>query len=412
MAMGRTHRGHLTQKGRQRSRAGGPHNKHRKGALAMSITTLHEALSPSDREILAADRKRWKRLGAGAHLDDWMAFGPGLLLRRQMAMKIAKTNEPQGRQYTAAFSALMVRDGLYDATTKTEPTKGTFSAVLWLNAEPHRLEILHEILRDLTPGQRARLNSPITAGQRVKAVAIERGLEQPPKQRPAKPSKPIDDAVAVLSDRVTDLEGENAHLLEQLAAADSTPHRDGAVDFEQARHTYVTSMTNWSDKAKAEAALQLVRDLKISMMDVQKLWRATTPSMTISLSDSKRRTKKADAPAPSLQDISLSRALTRRRRENRRSRCRRRRGRPGRRSPRLTWSCRSISIRLRSSRCQQPAHCHHRRRHQSPHLRPHSTWFGTSKDSASAANIGWGRSDDRRRTVRRCSCAGRQYETT
>lgn len=268
----------------------------------MSITTLHEALSPSDREILAADRKRWKRLGAGAHLDDWMAFGPGLLLRRQMAMKIAKTNEPQGRQYTAAFSALMVRDGLYDATTKTEPTKGTFSAVLWLNAEPHRLEILHEILRDLTPGQRARLNSPITAGQRVKAVAIERGLEQPPKQRPAKPSKPIDDAVAVLSDRVTDLEGENAHLLEQLAAADSTPHRDGAVDFEQARHTYVTSMTNWSDKAKAEAALQLVRDLKISMMDVQKLWRATTPSMTISLSDSKRRTKKADAPAPSLQE--------------------------------------------------------------------------------------------------------------
>jgi hypothetical protein len=34
----------------------------------------------------------------------------------------------------------------------------------------------------------------------------------------------------VLSNRVKDLEGENEHLREQLAAADSFPHREGGTE--------------------------------------------------------------------------------------------------------------------------------------------------------------------------------------
>jgi hypothetical protein len=89
---------------------------------------------------------------------------------------------------------------------------------------------LQEIMRDMTPGQLARFNSPITARQRVRAIAIERGLEEPPKQRATHMVKPRDDAVEVLSNRVKDLEGENEHLREQLAAADSFPHREGGTD--------------------------------------------------------------------------------------------------------------------------------------------------------------------------------------
>jgi hypothetical protein len=75
----------------------------------------------------------------------------------------------------------MMRDGFYDETTTTQPAKESFSAVLWFSEPPHRRQMLQEIMRDMTPGQLARFNSPITARQRVRAIAIERGLEEPPK---------------------------------------------------------------------------------------------------------------------------------------------------------------------------------------------------------------------------------------
>jgi len=78
-----------------------------------------------------------------------------------------------------------------------------------------------------TPGQRARFNSPITARQRVKKIAVERELEEAP-TRAVKPPK--DDAAKALSDQARDLEGENEHLRERLAAAESAPHREAGVE--------------------------------------------------------------------------------------------------------------------------------------------------------------------------------------
>ncbi len=220
----------VPQKGRQRSSASGPNGRHRWRVLAMPIRSVHDSLESDQREILAADRKRWKHMGAGGHLSDWMAFLPGMELRRAMAMKIARTNKPEGKGYTGALAALMMRDGLYDETTTTQPAKESFSAVLWFSEPPHRRQILQEIMRDMTPGQLARFNSPITARQRVKAIVIERGLEEPPKQRATHIVKPREDAAEVLSNRVKDLEGENEHLREQLAAAVSFPHREGGTE--------------------------------------------------------------------------------------------------------------------------------------------------------------------------------------
>ena len=51
----------------------------------MPIRSVHDSLESEQREILAADRKRWKHMGAGGHLSDWMAFLPGMELRRAMA---------------------------------------------------------------------------------------------------------------------------------------------------------------------------------------------------------------------------------------------------------------------------------------------------------------------------------------
>jgi hypothetical protein len=141
------------------------HDEGWKGTLAMQIDTIKQnELTASERTVLAEDRERWKRMGAGAHLDDWLAYGNGLMIRRRMAMRIAYVNRPEGRGYATTFAELMKHDGL-DGMDKT-----SISCVLWLHDEPERLTILREIRDTMKVGERARLNSPISARQRVEKL--------------------------------------------------------------------------------------------------------------------------------------------------------------------------------------------------------------------------------------------------
>ena len=56
----------------------------------MSIEDIKQTeLTPSERDVLTADRKRWQHMGGGGHLDDWLAYGNGLMIRRRLAMKMA-----------------------------------------------------------------------------------------------------------------------------------------------------------------------------------------------------------------------------------------------------------------------------------------------------------------------------------
>ena len=66
----------------------------------MTIDTIKQTdLTVSERQVLDDDRERWRRMGSGAHLDDWLAYGPGLLIRRRLAMRIAYVNRPEGKGY-------------------------------------------------------------------------------------------------------------------------------------------------------------------------------------------------------------------------------------------------------------------------------------------------------------------------
>jgi hypothetical protein len=121
-------------------------------------------LTQSERDVLVDDRKRWRSMGAGAHLDEWLAYYPGFDIRRRLAMRIAHTNQPIGKNYAVAFAQLMKDDSL-DTMDKT-----SVSAVLWLRDDPEHERILREIRQTMTPGQRSRLNSPISARQRVERV--------------------------------------------------------------------------------------------------------------------------------------------------------------------------------------------------------------------------------------------------
>jgi hypothetical protein len=182
-------------------------------------------LTQNERDILAADTDRWKRMGAGAHLNDWLSFYDGLAIRRRLAMRLAWTNQPVGRGYNEKFSALMRQDGI-DTSDKSALT--AFTAVMWLHEEPERLTILREILDAMKPGMRARLNSPISARQRVEGVLkarIKGGSAE---------AKVRESPVALLRKQVADRDREIAALKAKVAKADDGSlfdlRRDSADD--------------------------------------------------------------------------------------------------------------------------------------------------------------------------------------
>jgi hypothetical protein len=182
----------------------------------MTIDDIEQQeLTAGELQVLAEDRERWKRMGAGAHLDEWMNYGVGLLIRRRLAMRLAHTNAPEGRGYNIEFGRLMLHDGL---NWQDNTVKNAMGAVLWLHDVPERIAVLREIRETMTPGERARLNSPISARQRVEKVmrAREGGTEGTLRTSP----------VARLKQKNVELERQLAHAEERLAAAEA---RDGSL---------------------------------------------------------------------------------------------------------------------------------------------------------------------------------------
>jgi hypothetical protein len=177
--------------------------------LMVSIEIEHAIVVCFRREAARRDMpvtKRWKHMGAGAHLNEWLAYGDGLMIRRRLAMKIAHVNRPEGRGYVQTFAQLMKLDGL------EHMDKTSITAVLWLHDEPERMAVLREILDTLNVGQRARLNSPISARQRVeKELKVRQGgTEAQSKTSP----------ITILKQSLVEREHKIAHLEERLAAAE------------------------------------------------------------------------------------------------------------------------------------------------------------------------------------------------
>ena len=171
----------------------------------MQVEAIKQSdLTQSEREVLKEDAARWKRMGAGSHLDDWLSYFPGLAIRRRLAMRLAFTNKPEGKGYAQAFGELMKADGLLDPAVKT-----SFTAVLWLGDDPERMKVLRELREAMPPGQRSRLNSPITARQRVEAIlqARRHGVEESVKTSP----------VALLKEAMVEQAREIVELKQKLA---------------------------------------------------------------------------------------------------------------------------------------------------------------------------------------------------
>ena len=83
------------------------------------------------------------------------------------------------------------------------------SAVLWLHGDPERMQILRDMRETMSPGQRARLNSPITARRRIEDILKARasGLEEAEKVS----------SVALLKQQLRERDRKIAELEQKLA---------------------------------------------------------------------------------------------------------------------------------------------------------------------------------------------------
>ncbi|WP_338689603.1 hypothetical protein V5279_26810 [Bradyrhizobium sp. 26S5] len=143
-------------------------------------------LNAEQREVLRQDAERWRRMSNGSHLDDWLAYIPGLQIRRSLAMRHAHTNTPIGKLYADEFAALMRADGLHTMD------KRAVTAVLWLGEEPARLQWLQKIRNAMTPGQRSRLNSPHSARCRIEQILNAKTQQSKPTEEEAERLTPME----------------------------------------------------------------------------------------------------------------------------------------------------------------------------------------------------------------------------
>jgi hypothetical protein len=178
---------------------------------AMEIIELEQKeLTQSERDEIAGATERSERMGTGAHLNDWLALAPAVSTLRRLAMRLAHVNQPQGRGYNEAFARLMKHHKL------DVHDKQSITAILWLTDNPEHATILREIRDAMTPGERARLNSPISARQRVQKVLDARtnGGEAESKLKGS--------PVALLREQIAVKDREIADLKAKLARSDGS----------------------------------------------------------------------------------------------------------------------------------------------------------------------------------------------
>jgi hypothetical protein len=153
-------------------------------------------------------------------------------------MKIAFTNRPEGKGYVQAFAQLMKADGL------DHMDKASVSASLWLGDDPERMQALRELRESMTPGERSRLNSPITARRRVEQIlkARQSGTEDTVRLSP----------VALLKDRIIKQARELADLQQKLPKQNEGSLFDLKADkAEDIATTIVNSVSEHKAKAIA-----------------------------------------------------------------------------------------------------------------------------------------------------------------
>jgi hypothetical protein len=198
-----------------------------KGGTNIMDDIRRTELTQDEKETLAKDEERAKHMGGGAHLNDWLAFGPGLMILRRLAMRVAHSNVARGKRYSEAMSAVMAGSAV---ALLFERQQTAMTAVMWFydqpSDQPSRLGILQEIRDTMTAGQRARLNSPIAARKRVEQVLKAR-MGDAPEEAEAK----------IREAPLTILKRQNMELVREVAQLQERLRRDDGSLFDLVKDT-------------------------------------------------------------------------------------------------------------------------------------------------------------------------------
>jgi hypothetical protein len=136
-----------------------------------------------------------RRLGhifAGAHLDEWLSYGPRLMEIRQHAMQVAHTNNVKDHFYKQLFRGALKRllPKFIDEDGQSVGEQATF--LLWVE-EPERRAILDDYRPGLSAGMHANFSTPKAAYTAVSRIIKARDAEA--RALGAKPdAAPADDA--------------------------------------------------------------------------------------------------------------------------------------------------------------------------------------------------------------------------
>jgi hypothetical protein len=181
--------------------------KHRRDVgsdITFTAADLERMLNPTELAQLERDAEMWRKLGSGAHLDEILGMSESFWkLRTVTALRV---NADKGRRFNTAYSKVLT-------THFPHFPDGWITDVLWLTnrAFPERMETLVKIREDMTPGERARLNAPGSARQRVRLAmeaadakqAAKAGVEI--KKKPT-PVQARDEIIRKLNEKVAQLE--------------------------------------------------------------------------------------------------------------------------------------------------------------------------------------------------------------
>jgi hypothetical protein len=170
----------------------------------------------ADTAKLAKAAEADARIRQGDHFHDWLSWGIGLTTLRDIAMRDAHTNTPQGRTYNVAIGRLM-EDNPW-AKSRDNATK---SAAMWL---ADNMAVVIGWRETLAQNQREQVNHPqVVKRNFLKATAVK-------EPKPEKQAQTPYDRIRELQGQLAEVEERNAHLEGKVDGGSFDIERDSFED--------------------------------------------------------------------------------------------------------------------------------------------------------------------------------------
>jgi hypothetical protein len=189
----------------------------------------------------------WLRLKKDKNWTDWLAVGEAHAIGREWAMRMAGTNQPQGKAYNTTFGEWLAKYKFDDMD------KGDRSRLFEVM---DNLPAIEEWRRTLPRNLRLKLNHPNAVLRKWKAQ-----MAPEPRTEDGKPKPTLRDSVANLSEEVTAKDREIAQLKDHIAELEAAREATTpATDDDDTANEEVANLRRQLSAAQARIGTDLLRN--------------------------------------------------------------------------------------------------------------------------------------------------------